>query len=157
LQEHSIDLITAGQAFHWFKRGKAREEFLRILKPGGYVVLAWNDRQTDTSPFLAAYEDLLFRFGTDYAQVNHRHIDETVIASFFGPASFKVKKFDNDQTFDFEGLRGRLLSSSYTPEPGDPRYEPMLQTLEQIFQAHNENGVVRFEYETIVYYGQLAG
>ena len=37
-------MVTAGQAFHWFDREKERQEFVRILKPGGWVVLVWNDR-----------------------------------------------------------------------------------------------------------------
>src|SRR5689334_8180396 len=42
LESQSVDLITAGQAFHWFDRDKTRQEFLRILKPNGWVVLVWN-------------------------------------------------------------------------------------------------------------------
>src|SRR6266480_1804978 len=63
---HSIDLITAGQAFHWFDRPKAKLEFARILKRDGWVVIIWNERRLDATPFLKAYEQLLLNFGTDY-------------------------------------------------------------------------------------------
>ena len=60
LEAHSVDLVAAGQAFHWFDRRRARAEFERILKPSGWVALVWNERLTST-PFLADYEQLLHR------------------------------------------------------------------------------------------------
>ena len=66
LADGSVDLITAAQAFHWFDRARTRAEFERILKPGGWVALIWNDRQLDSTPFLREYEALLHEFGTDY-------------------------------------------------------------------------------------------
>src|SRR5437870_2796600 len=55
LDSSSVDLITAGQAFHWFDRPRARQEFERILKPGGWAALVWNERLINT-PFLVAYD-----------------------------------------------------------------------------------------------------
>src|SRR2546428_11056184 len=49
LPDHSVDIITAAQAAHWFDPGKARQEFGRILKPGGWTVLMWNDRRINAS------------------------------------------------------------------------------------------------------------
>ncbi|HEX8476120.1 MAG TPA: methyltransferase domain-containing protein [Pyrinomonadaceae bacterium] len=155
LADASVDFIIAGQAFHWFDMQRARREFARISKPRGWVVLVWNDRLMDASPFLVAYERLLLDYGTDYAAVNHRQIDATAIGCFFGAGEFKLKKFHNRQVFDFESLRGRLLSSSYTPEVGHTNFAPMLDALRTIFDAHQADGVVAFEYETLVYYGQL--
>ena len=151
----SVDFITAGQAFHWFDRRAARLEFQRILKPGGWTVFIWNDRRADSTPFLVAYERLLVEYGTDYEVVNHRNIDEDVIGDFFEPGDFRVKTIDNRQEFDFEGLKGRLLSSSYTPEENHQNYRPMLRELERIFREHEENGLVAFEYDARIYYGQL--
>ena len=156
LNDHSVDLITAAQAFHWFKRGAARQEFSRVLKPGGWVALMWNDRRVDSTPFLRDYERLLLEFGTDYETVNHRNIDETIIGDFFSPGRFQAKSFFNQQLFDFDGVKGRLLSSSYVPKEGHPQFEPMLAALRQIFEQHQENGQVAFEYDTIVYIGRFS-
>ena len=71
LPQRSVDLITAGQAFHWFDPGAARKEFARVLKPGGKVVLVWNDRRKRGGPFLEAYEGLLETYANDYAEVEH--------------------------------------------------------------------------------------
>ncbi len=156
LPDHAVDLITASQAFHWFDRDSAHREFLRILKPGGWVALIWNDRNITSRPFFKAYEDLLLTYGTDYSAVGHKHADPTVIGSFFGPTGFKQAVFPNQQVFDLEGLQGRLLSSSYAPEAGHPQHAPMLDALGGIFREHQVNGKVTFEYDTIVYYGRLS-
>jgi SAM-dependent methyltransferase len=155
LDNASIDFITAGQAFHWFDREKTRAEFARILKPQGWVVLIWNDRATTTTLFLIAFEKLLKDYSTDYEQVDHRRIDDDVIRDFFGSDQFRLKQIKNSQVFDYEGLKGRLLSSSYAPEEGHPNYEPMLAELERIFLAHQTEGRIVFEYVTQMYYGQL--
>ncbi|HZS04687.1 MAG TPA: class I SAM-dependent methyltransferase [Blastocatellia bacterium] len=155
LPDHSVDLVTAGQAFHWFDRAKARVEFARILKPDGWVALVWNERLVSVTPFLADYEEWLMRYATDYAQVDHRQIDESMLAEFFGSRSFRLKTFPNRQVFDLDGVKGRALSSSYVPEAGHPHFDEMLSALEQIFQKHATEGRVSFEYETRMYFGQL--
>jgi SAM-dependent methyltransferase len=155
LDDASVDFITAGQAFHWFDREKVRAEFARILKPQGWIALIWNERVTTTTRFLIAYEQLLKDYSTDYEQVDHRRIDDKVIRDFFGSDQFRLKQFNNIQVFDYEGLKGRLLSSSYSPEEGHPNFEPMLTELERIFQAYHDEGRVVVEYITQMYYGQL--
>lgn len=156
LETSSVDLITAAQAFHWFNRARAKREFARILKPGGWVALIWNERRLDSTPFLQEYENLLLRYGTDYQEVRQENVAGE-ISSFFAPETFKLQNLENFQHFDFESLKGRVSSASYTPEPGHPNFEPMLSKLEQIFKTHNADGLVTFEYKTKVYYGHIRG
>jgi SAM-dependent methyltransferase len=155
LADCSVDFITAGQAFHWFDRAGARKEFGRILKPNGWIALIWNERLTETSPFLRAYEDLLRQYGIDYAAVDHRNVDIDAITAFFAPQPFTLRKFENRQVFDSDGLKGRLLSSSYTPEPGHPNHQPMLDALRALFDKHQSRGKVSFDYATLLYFGRL--
>jgi SAM-dependent methyltransferase len=154
LKTGSVDFVTAGQAFHWFDPEKARNEFARILKPDGWVVLIWNERHLDSTPFLRDYEKLLLCFGTDYEKVRHENAARE-IAQFFAPETFKLKTLENSQHFDFESLKGRVRSSSYTPEPRDPNFGRMLVALEQIFNANQNDGRVTMQYDTRVYYGRL--
>lgn len=154
LPEHCVDFVFSGQAFHWFDRARCRIEFQRILKPAGWMALAWNDRRTDSTPFLQAYEQLLQDYATDYLQVNHRNIDAAAINEFFGSEA-RLHKFAIAQHFDFEGLKGRLLSASYAPASGQPGHAEMVSALKQIFSKHHANGKVRFDYDTLVYVGQL--
>jgi len=151
----SVDFVTAGQSFHWFDAAATRAEFGRILEPRGWVALIWNERQV-TPGFLAEYEDLLQRLSTDYGRVDHRQIGGEAIGRFFDHERWRVAGFPNHQDFDWEGIRGRLLSSSYAPLPGSPKYAPMMEELAAIFARHQQGGGVRVVYETKMYVGQLS-
>jgi SAM-dependent methyltransferase len=155
LGDASVDFVTAGQAFHWFDPPRARREFARILRPGGWVVVVWNDRRTSGSPFLEEYERLLLDYGTDYAEVSVKYAEESRLAALFGASEPFRRDFDNEQVFDFDGLRGRLTSSSYTPQPGHTNFAPMMRELEAIFRRHEREGRVVVAYDTKVFYGRL--
>jgi len=155
LPSHSVDHVVAGQSFHWFVPRLARKEFARILEPHGWVVLLWNSRRLDSTPFLRDYEALLQRFGTDYREVQHRNVDAARLHEFFAGDEFRRFALYNEQLFDLDGLRGRLLSSSYTPRSTDAAYQPMLRELERVFEQHAEGGQVRFEYDVEIYVGHL--
>jgi len=120
------------------------------------VALIWNERLTASTLFLRGYEQLLLHFATDYEQVNHTQIDELVLNEFFAPHAFLERTFSNRQRFDYDGLEGRLLSSSYTPTPEHPRYTPMLSALRELFATHQQDGEISFDYETKVYWSALA-
>lgn len=154
LPDASVDFATAAQAAHWFDLRRARREFVRILKPDGWLVLLWNERLTDTTPFLRAYEQLLLTFGTDYEDVRHERTTDAV-NEFFDPAPFQERAFAMRQEFNYEGLEGRLLSSSYAPGPEHPNHQPMLKELRRLFDRHAENDRVGFDYKTRVYFGKL--
>jgi SAM-dependent methyltransferase len=154
LPTQSIDIVTVAQAAHWFDPQKAKDEFVRILKPGGWVVLIWNDRRTDSTDFHRHYERLVCTYGTDYKEVRQRGMT-LAIDAFFGNSSFRTREFDYQQTFDYSGLEGRLLSSSYAPQRGEENYEPMIAELRRMFEKYQVNDRVSFDYDTRVYYDQL--
>lgn len=154
LPESSMDFVTAGQAFHWFDRAKTRREFQRILKPSGWAVIVWNTFPTGRSALVKAYDDVLVQYGTDYREVA-KEIEGSGIEKFFPPGAGKRARFDFQQTFDWEGFQGRLLSASYAPNADSPQYEPMLLDLRRVFDSHEKDGTVVFDYDTVVYYGQL--
>lgn len=153
LTDHSVDLIVAAQAFHWFNTPATRTEFSRILKPNGRIVLIWNERKLDATPFLSAYEQLLLTFATDYTKIRHENTDADELGRFFiGP--YVTHTFANEQHFDFAGLKGRLLSSSYAPAEGQSHHDEMIAELRHIFDANQVSGQVAFEYDTRVHVGR---
>jgi ubiquinone/menaquinone biosynthesis C-methylase UbiE len=154
LADHSVGTVTAAQAAHWFDPALARQEFIRILKPSGWCVLLWNERVIDSSPFLTQYEQLLNQYGTDYNDVRHEHTTKK-LEQFFAGKSFREQVFPNHQEFDYQGLEGRVLSSSYMPQEGHANYEPMLKNLRQIFESTQTKGRVTMPYNTRVFYRQL--
>jgi hypothetical protein len=151
----SVDFVTAGQAFHWFAPETTRREFARILRPHGWVAIVWNDRSTCSTTFADAYEDLLQRYGTDYARVKDSYPQAKDVRAFFEHENFLTREIPNCQIFDLDGLRGRLRSSSYAPTEVHPNFAPMMAELDNLFYEHQREGRVRMEFSTIAYLGQL--
>jgi SAM-dependent methyltransferase len=156
LPSASVDFVVAGQAFHWFEPVAAHAEFRRVLKTGGWVALIWNERANGPSEFHDAYEAILVRNGVDYGKIRASRNDEDSIRAFFAGGSVQRASFAHAQTFDFEGLKGRLMSSSYAPITGHPAHEPMVRGLRELFDRQQKGGYVQFPYETTMWYGQLA-
>ena len=148
----SVDLVVVGHAFHWFDVRRARAEFSRVLRPGGHVALMWNELRHDGSAFMGDYERLIRRHKTQEYEDFDRGEG---VRAFFEPEPFRERAFRHSQSFDLDGLRGRLLSSSYVPDEGEPGHDGMMRELEDVFRAHASGGTVAFEYETLVYYGRL--
>jgi hypothetical protein len=150
LSTGSVDLITAAQAFHWFDVVKTRRECLRVLKQDAWVALLFNERLVEGSPFLIAYEALLQRFATDYNLVNHASLNDDTFVQLYGTNAYERRSFPNIQQFDYKGLEGRLLSSSYAPAKGHPDHETMLSELRQLFDETEKDSLIGFEYRTLV-------
>jgi hypothetical protein len=125
----------------------------RILRADGLVALVWNERVTTGEPFLEEYEALLHRFGTDYAKVDHRQIGPDQLTDLYGPSGYETYLFPNHQALDRAGLIGRLRSSSYTPEPSDESFAPMMAALDDLFGRYQRDGQVPMHYETQLYVG----
>jgi SAM-dependent methyltransferase len=150
----SIDLLVAGQAFHWFDPQRARIEALRVLRPGAWAALLWNERPPEATPFLADYEALLRRHAPEYTRITASRADAGAMRGFLG-AAMEVRAFANQQILDFEGLRGRLMSSSYAPESGSADYQPMVEMLREVFARHERDGRIVMPYSTLVYFAAL--
>ena len=155
LPDSSVHLIAAGQAFHWFQREKAKQEFSRILKSGGFVILLWNERDSEADPFQGKYEQLLRTYGKEYSRIDHRNLDSAVFEEFFAPQKYGIKSFPNFQILDFDGLRSRLVSSSYMPSEGQPNYAETINALKILFHAFEQDNQVILKYVTRLYYGRL--
>lgn len=154
LPAECCDILTAGQAFHWFEQVKARQEFQRILRPEGFAVIVFNDRRTESTPFLRDYEALLQALEGDYKDINHKNVSDENMLVFFG-GKVKKARFDNYQRFDLDGVIGRVASSSYCPARDSPQLATVVESVTEIFNKHQQNGRVVFEYDTVMFYGHL--
>ena len=152
LPGHSVDLITAAQAFHWFKPEPTHREFSRILKSGGHVALIWNKREKENSPFLKEYDLLLKKHCPRYNEEGQRKsIYDPDIKTTFGGTMPKEVQFTNAQQLDLKAFLGRALSLSYV----DTDNKLLFRAFEDLFTKYNENGQVMFLYKTRVFYEQL--
>ncbi len=154
LAAESVDVVTVAQAFHWFEPSATRAEFQRILKPGGWVLLIWNKRIDERSAFMQAYNQFLETHSTDYQDINLRKIDQPAIDAFFEGKPARYNSFEHAQQFDLDGLIGRYRSCSYAYTPSHPDYGVAIETLEKLFERHQENGQLDMYYRTEVYYSQ---
>lgn len=149
LEENSVELITAGQAFHWFDVEESKREFKRILKPNGNVALIWNNRGKSGADFNSGYENFILKYSIDYKEVrkNEKNVD-----LFF---NYQKETFDNFQDLNFTSFKGRVLSSSYIPLIDNPIFPKMILELEELFNKHQRNGIIRIEYKTEIYLGKV--
>jgi hypothetical protein len=60
--------------------------------------------------------------------------------------------FQNVQVFDFEELKGRMLSSSYMPDEKNKIYTAMIEELQNLFAKHSESDRIKVFYDTNIYY-----
>ncbi len=156
LEGSAFDLITVAQAMHWFDLEKARAEFARILRPGGFCAVIYNNRRLGGDPFHDGYERLMFEFGIDYGAVKQQHVGRKRLAAFFTPHPMTCATVANAQTLRLEELRGRIFSASYMPQPGHPRFEEMRAAVEQLFEETQSGGLVTMHQDCLVCWGQLS-
>ena len=161
LPDHCADFVTVGQALHWFNHERARAEFVRNLQTAGWCAVIYNERRTGGDAFQDGYERILRKFGTDYETVRSKYPHQRKLAEFFRPPgvalpAMQQTSFPNTQEFNLSGLVGRILSSSYMPQSGHPRYSEMVHLIEELFLECQQDGYVRLEYDCVVTYGRLA-
>lgn len=152
LTDESVDFIVAGQAFHWFDRPRAKAEFARILRPGGWIVLVWNERRPNSSPFATAYEAVLARESIDYTEMDPKKVsgNNDGIGEFLGP-QMQIVKLNHQSRVTFDQLSGLAASASYAPLPGHPKYTRFAEALRNAFDTHAEGGMVPLDYEMKAY------
>ncbi len=151
----SVDVITAGQAFHWFDPERAGAEFRRILRPGGFVALIWNDHDTASSLFLREYDAFLQEHSRNgVRELGQRRPEAEVIRDFL-PVDYRVTEVPNSQEFDLEGLWGRYRSASYSLTDDDPRQAAARERLGEIFRRHQVDGRVVFPLRTVMHHGSF--
>jgi SAM-dependent methyltransferase len=146
LRSGSADLVTCGQAFHWFAHEEALKEFRRVLAPRGSCALFWNVRGSDA--FMDAYEDLLNRASTEYPLVPKPERALAVARDSALVRDFRERTFSYTQPMDREEFHGRVASSSYVAH-GVADREGFFRELDRIFDLHEASGRVAFRYATL--------
>ncbi|MBX9947933.1 MAG: methyltransferase domain-containing protein [Candidatus Obscuribacterales bacterium] len=154
LADSSVQAVVCAQAFHWFKPELALLEFQRILKPGGWTVLFWNERD-ESDQFTRAYGDA-FRKLTEIDAIEGKHGASgmpLLTSEYF--CKGELTHFENEQVLDRESLILRAFSASYAPkETGIAnRLKEMLNTAFERFQKNSE---VSLKYTVAVYSAQKA-
>jgi SAM-dependent methyltransferase len=153
LPDGSVDLVAAGQAFHWFEPEAARTEWKRILSPGGRALIVFNSRRIETTPFMRAYDALLVSHAVDYQGVDHRRVLGDGLRAFLD--DIHEWRFEFSRVMTFEDVRGLSMSSSYVPAPDHPTHAAFMEALKKLVDEHAKDGTVEMLYETEAYVGRL--
>lgn len=156
IADHAVDLVIAAQAFHWFDPSRFRAESLRIIRPGGWAALIWNDRDITATPFLAGYEDILLEFGNDYRAIRYKHQGTQAIPLYFGGTAPQVAEFRHHRTMDWGALSALASSASYLPAPGQPRHRELMDALRALFDAQADGGLIDMRYTCRIHAAPLA-
>lgn len=155
LNENSVDVIMAAQAFHWFDVTQCLLEFKRILKDSTYpVFLIWNEREFKHDGIMKEYNRLITDYSIDYRAVNHHTLSENTFNAFF-KYSYQVTSFEYSQPLNLDGLRGRYLSCSYALPEEDSSYTLAMEEINRIYDKYEKNGEIVLVYNTTVYYGRI--
>ncbi len=152
---HSVDLVTAAQAFHWFDIPKFREECRRILKPHGKVALVWNSLDSQDNVIMAIHR-LCEHLQINYIGFNSGRLpDAASLNMFFNNGNFRHETFSNAILSAKEPFIGRYLSSSYAPEKGSKNYDAYRDGLTDIFEQYKDGTMIDLPYKTLSYIGEV--
>lgn len=155
LEDQSIDLVTIGQALHWFDPEQSRKEFLRILRRHGHLCVLYNDRKkVEDSGIMKSYEQIVNKYARDRAPL--QKVEDENLSRFFNEWSFKKFTVENYQSLDFEGLLGRVDSASYMPQPDEQSFVQMKNDLKSMFEKYQRENHVTLYYETSLFLGTLS-
>ncbi len=153
LDDGSVNVISAGQAFHWFNMDKTKREFKRILMAPYLVVLVWNDRD-NKDDFTKEYENIISHYSKGYRGTGSTIISSDSLSQFFN-WSYGYYQYVNIQELDFDGLIGRYLSASYSLPKDDSRYQEMVARMKRAFDTFQKDGKVQMKYTTKLFVGRL--
>lgn len=149
IESGCVDLIFAGQSFHWFDQQACRKEFDRILAENGHMVIVWN-RRDPADAFQQEYEQFLRSHIPSYQPVSHKNISDDDLKHFFGPRAMKKVTLPNQQIFDLRSFLGRVRSSSYFPKEQD-KNKTLYDDLRILFDKYAISDRIIFKYITEIY------
>lgn len=153
LGKKSVNLVAAGQSFHWFNPSLSKVEFRRILRETGNVALIWNTRSSDGSELNVGYENICRKYSVGYHGSGSLGFNDDAIGNFFS-GDFIYRSMRSSQNLDFKGLLGRYMSASYSLRKEDPLFHEVSDRMEELFKKYSRDNHVELLYDTEIYIGK---
>ena len=156
LAPESVDFVTAGRAFHWFDQEEALQEFRRVLRPSGWLVLVGYGRSTTAAePIVDEYNQILRANANDRA-VNFDHYDLSGPARrAFASGEMHHAMLRDVVQFTWEEFLGNALSLSTTPLPGQANFIAFREELKAFFEEHKAGTTIGLPIHCEMYVGRL--
>jgi SAM-dependent methyltransferase len=151
----SVDAVTVGQAFHWFRGDEALAEIHRVLRPGGGLGLLWNDRDTSIG-WVGHLTEIMEPHRGDtpsYRSVAWR--DSFERTTLFGPLSHAGSR--HVHRLSPEGVVARAASVSFVAMLPEPERERVLDEVRDLLATDPETcgrAEVDLPYRTDVYWAK---
>jgi ubiquinone/menaquinone biosynthesis C-methylase UbiE len=145
LPDASVDAITVGQAFHWFRHEEAVPELRRVLRPRGGVALVWNSRDQQ-APLQQEISELIAPWVTARA-IRPDSSTELALSGLFGP--IQERRFAFVDKLDEDGLADRIASISFVAAAPEAARRQIDADVRKVVRQHG--GRVDFPYVTWVY------
>jgi len=154
LSEKSVDFVTVTEAFHYFDRQLFKQECMRILKPCGKVVLAWNRVDKD-SPITKKQGIIIEKYSQHDDSVYQRSGNTYDFSDFFTDGIYEHKIYKNDLHENREQFIGGHLSAGFAPvkDAHPNEYEGFISDLNSLFDEYCENEIICFPFITNSYIG----
>jgi SAM-dependent methyltransferase len=114
-RDHAFDLVTAGQAWHWFERRRAAAEAYRVLRPRGALLIAHFDWVGLPGNVVEATEALIVKHNPEWKLGGgtpgiYPHWPRDVATSGF--CEIETFSFDVMASYKHESWRGRMRASA---------------------------------------------
>jgi SAM-dependent methyltransferase len=135
LDDATVDVVVAAQAFHWFDAPRALREIERVLRPGGGLGLIWNERD-ESVPWVAALSHVMqwdvrmpYVVGTDFRTV----LDASGRFTRAHRAQFRF-----EQELDRDGLCERVSTTSFIAAMEPEEREAVLDAVRDLVAGFPE-------------------
>lgn len=155
LMNHSVDFVAAGNAFHWFDPEKSKVEFRRILRAHGQVFLVRTDWKEFPAERMKGYDDLIMKYCAGRGGVvTNPDLERKMMDQFFSTYT-RTSLGESEHLYTREQLRGRFLSTSFSPTPSDARHGAAMKELDALFDKFQVDGTFSFGVITTVICGTI--
>ena len=158
LPDASIHIVAVGRALHWFDLSAAKQEFQRILVPGGWLAVMGNIWEREKGAFATEYDAAVLKHARDLSTVKDRYtiFESSSLQEFFAPARMEAVTLSKSRNLTLDELIGRTASISYAPVPGQSTFDAMCDDLTALFFRHQQNSTVEIIENWSVCCGQIA-
>ena len=154
LRTKSVDLVAMGQALHWFDPDGTAAELARISRPDGGLCIVYNETRRGSN-VMRTFQEV-----TDRNEAKRKDVPKVGVRysrRFFQGRRFSRYILPNEQTLDFEGLMGRLISGSQMPTRHEPgKFRKLERDARLLFDSFQEEGRIRLLYDTRLFVGRVA-
>lgn len=135
LDDASVDIVTAFQAYHWFDPHAVLEEVRRITREGGRFAAVWNHRDR-SDPMTGAYESIVDRYDESGGDIDRSRRSASVLEDLrrHGWRNPRVVSATHRRVLDWETMIGLARSASYLPKSGTA-YESMELELRRLYET----------------------